>query len=473
MVFTTTPAPDIGQPPVDELQAERLAQSVQVEAAFVAAVQSRVVQPARFVVAFSGGLDSTVLLHLAAGQRSKTLAGDLLAIHVDHNISVTSAEWASHCEQIAQQWQVPFLCCQVPPGALAGGNLEHRAREIRYRLIAEQLGDNDLLMTAHHHRDQAETLLLQLFRGAGVRGTAAMAVESALSTGPAQQIRLLRPLLALSQQALEGYARHHQLQWVEDPSNQQQVQDRNFLRNKVMPVLRERWPALDNSLARSARLQAQSSELLDELAAQDMAKEQVSDGGLSRSRLRNLSVARRHNLLRFWLHQLRHTMPSEKQLQEMDRSVLQCRLDRLPRFTWGESVITCYQDRLKVERQQLEVTPEPMAEWLLTQTLEYPELGRQLIAVAADGGQGMRWSNQQRLEVRFRQGGETIVLNGHRRKLKKLLQQWAVPPAQRSRLPLIYGDQQLLAVPGYAIADSVRATSGEQGWYIHWLEQGS
>lgn len=475
MVSTTTPAPDSDQQIDADKPFKRLAPAAQVEATFIGALQDQIRQaePARVVVAFSGGLDSTVLLHLAAAhlvvsQQAKAAGAKLLAIHIDHNISEQSAQWAAHCAQIAQQWRVPYVCRQVEPGLLVGGNLEQRAREIRYQLIADQLDDDDLLLTAHHQRDQAETLLLQLFRGSGVRGTAAMAAASELSIGRSKP-GLLRPLLTLSQQELKDYADHHQLQWVEDPSNQQQVQDRNFLRNQVTPALRQRWPALDSTLARHARHQAQASELLDELAALDMAGMESSAAGLDRSGLLALSVNRRHNLLRFWLRQQGHLMPSEKQLLVLDSSVLQCRSDRSPQFTWGNSLITCYRGQLTVAWQRSAPIPAAMADWLLPQSHYCEALGYRLTATRTRHGLRIRWPDDQPLQVRFRQGGETIVVDGHRRKLKKLLQQWGVPPAQREALPLLLADGEMVAIPGYAVADSVRASDDQPGWQLRWL----
>ena len=472
---TTTPAPDSDQQRDADKPFKRREQAAQVEATFIGALQDQIRQaePARVVVAFSGGLDSTVLLHLAAAhlvgsQQGKAAGAKLLAIHVDHNISEQSAQWARHCALIAQQWRVHYVCCRVEPGLLVGGNLEQRAREIRYQLIADQLGDDDLLLTAHHQRDQAETLLLQLFRGSGVRGSGAMAAASELSIG-ASKPALLRPLLTLSQQALRDYADHHQLQWVEDPSNQQQVQDRNFLRNQVMPALRQRWPALDSTLARHARHQAQASELLDELAALDMAATDSSTAGLDRSGLLGLSVGRRHNLLRFWLRQQGHLMPSEKQLLVLDSSVLQCRSDRSPKFTWGNSLITCYRGRLEVAWQRSKPFPAGMSEWLLPRPHYFETLGYWLTATRTRHGLRICWPDDQSLQIRFRQGGETIVINGHRRKLKKLLQQWGVPPAEREVLPLLSTGGEIVAIPGYAVADSVRASDDQPGWQLRWL----
>ncbi|MBL4623029.1 MAG: tRNA lysidine(34) synthetase TilS, partial [Immundisolibacteraceae bacterium] len=396
---------------------------------------------------------------------------DLLAIHVDHNLSPQSAQWACHFQQIAQQWQVAYVCCQVEPGLLAGGNLEHRAREIRYQLIADQLGDDDLLLTAHHQRDQAETLLLQLFRGSGVRGTAAMAMQSNLSIGSSKPT-LLRPLLTLSQQDLKEYADHHKLQWVEDPSNQQQVQDRNFLRNQVMPALRQRWPALDNTLARHARHQAEAGELLDELALLDMAVLDSSKPGLDRSGLLELSVSRRHNLLRFWLRQQGHLMPSEKQLLALDSSVLESRSDRSPQFTWGNSVITCYRDRLAVAWQRPIQIPTQMPDWLLPESYDCAALGYRLTAIKTRHGLRICWPEDKPLQVCFRQGGETLVVNGHRRKLKKLLQQWGVPPVEREFLPLLSADGEIVAIPGYAVADSVTGIDDQPGWQLSWAATG-
>ena len=458
-----------------EESTEKIAeQATVVETAFIRALEAAELDSHRIWVAFSGGLDSTVLLHLAAGHRHKELFGQLCAIHVDHNIAADSAAWAEHCAAQAGQLQVPFTLCKVPADELVGGNLEQRAREARYRLIAAALSPDDLLLTAHHRRDQAETVLLQLFRGGGVRGTAAMGELSAQ-----HGIKLLRPLLDVDPQALRSYSVYHNLHWIEDPSNQQIVHDRNYLRHQVMPRLRQRWPGLDQALARSARLHAQSSELADDLAAIDLT---VAGSTVTKNNLQaepasitlncesliKLSPHRRSNLLRYWLMQMGYPVPSEIQLRVLQQSLLYSRADRSPVFTWRSSQVYRYRGELVASLRSNRSADIATEFWCVERPLLIKELGWQLSAHSCAEGPRMKWLPDRPLTVVFRQGGEVMQLHGHHRKLKKLFQEWGVPPGDRQRLPLIFADQELLAVPGYAVADSVRVTDGGEGWQLSW-----
>lgn len=443
-------------------------QAAGVDLAFEQALKSVDIGSGRFWVAYSGGLDSTVLLHLAARHRDRGWYGPLSAIHVNHNIDPEAADWATHCQQQAAQWQIPITCRVLGSGELEGGNLEQRARSARYRLISQVLSRGDLLATAHHRRDQAETLLLQLFRGGGVRGTAAMGRLSRRLG-----LSLIRPLLDVDPGALAAYARVHQLTWIEDPSNQQSVHDRNYLRLEIMPRLRQRWPGIDQVLARTARLHSQTSELVEELAAldwqtaMDTADPTSPQSGLGCQALADLSTARRSNLLRYWLTQQGYPLPSDRQLQALQQSLVFSRPDRSPVFSWGATEVYRHRGALFVRPLIKQNTESAVRSWSLNRRLQFETLGYELSASLATEGLRMRGSVEQPYSVGFRRGGETMRLRGHRRSLKKLLQEWRVPAVERPRLPLIFAEGELVAVPGHAVADSVRVHEGE-GWRVQW-----
>ncbi|MGI9321112.1 MAG: tRNA lysidine(34) synthetase TilS, partial [Thiogranum sp.] len=194
-------------------------------------------------VAFSGGVDSHVLLHLLAEAR-RQLPGSLAAVHVNHQIQQQSGDWEIHCRSVCEELRVPFHLLRVQGKARAGESPEAAARTARYRALADWLPTDAVLTTAQHRDDQAETLLLQLFRGSGPRGLAAMPENSALGRG-----RLLRPFLETSRQAIVSYARAHRLRWIEDPSNTDTRYDRNLLRQRIMPELQQQWPGLSKVLA--------------------------------------------------------------------------------------------------------------------------------------------------------------------------------------------------------------------------------
>ncbi|HYN76777.1 MAG TPA: tRNA lysidine(34) synthetase TilS, partial [Lamprocystis sp. (in: g-proteobacteria)] len=219
----------------------------------------------RIWVAYSGGLDSTALLH-AAGAVREHLPGALWAVHIDHGLSPESRRWGEHCRAVSAGLGVAFHCRRVELKPVPGESLEAVARAARYGELAALLGPGDLLLTAHHQDDQAETLLLALLRGSGVHGLAAMPFAVDLGLG-----HLVRPLLGVSRADLGRYAHTRGLTWVDDPSNRESAMDRNYLRNRVMPLLRERWPAVSATLSRSAGHCAAAADLVDLAAARELA----------------------------------------------------------------------------------------------------------------------------------------------------------------------------------------------------------
>ena len=252
-------------------------------------------------IAFSGGLDSTVLLHLLANTEHLP---PHKAIHIHHGLQAAADAWPSHCQSICDRLGVPLhvMHVQVQPGA----SLERAAREARYQAFAEVVGAGEVLLTGQHRDDQAETLLFRLLRGAGVRGLAAIPMHRPLANG-----HLVRPLLDASRAELEAYAHEHQLTWIEDPSNADPRFSRNYLRHRVFPLLTERWPQAVSSLARTAEHLSEAQGLLDELAQMDLhAADQSSPfpwlplPSLALAPLRELSDARQRNVLRHWLTQI-------------------------------------------------------------------------------------------------------------------------------------------------------------------------
>ncbi|EGH28298.1 tRNA(Ile)-lysidine synthetase, partial [Pseudomonas syringae pv. japonica str. M301072] len=255
-------------------------------------------------VGFSGGLDSTVLLHLLAELASRETLPALNAIHVHHGLQTAADGWPEHCQQVCKTLGVAFesVRVQVEPAA----SLEQAARQARYSAFSERLVEGEVLLTGQHRDDQAETLLFRLLRGAGVRGLAAMPDQRVLGRG-----HLLRPLLDVSRKQLEDYAHRHGLNWIEDPSNDDQQFSRNFLRSQVVPLLTSRWPQAAASLARTARHLGEAQQLLDELALQDIANAQAATSFtwvglpvLSLGPIAALSAARQRNALRHWLSPL-------------------------------------------------------------------------------------------------------------------------------------------------------------------------
>jgi tRNA(Ile)-lysidine synthase len=419
-------------------------------------------------VAFSGGVDSHVLLHALAALRP--LPGAALgAVHVNHGLQADAGHWQEHCRAVCQALDLPYADLRVDGRSAAGESPEAAARQARYRVLREWLPRGHCLLTAQHLDDQAETLLLQLLRGSGVRGLAAMPPVAGFGAG-----HLLRPLLDFTRQSMVVYARHHDLQWIEDPSNADTGIDRNYLRHRVLPVLRERWPAVSETLARSAGHCAEAADLLTGLAAQDItALSRGGDETLPVVGLRQLPPARRRNVLRHWIAARGGAMPSTAVLSRVEVDILDSRVDAEPCVCIGRHEIRRYRDRLYLVVQLPDPPQDRVLDWDIDGPLELPDAGG-VMTVREVTGSGIRRSAVQRaVQVTFRHGGERCRPAGrrHHHVLKKLLQEQGVPPWERRRLPLIYIGDRLAAVAGLWVCEPFAAAPGEAGLEICWLHQ--
>lgn len=388
-------------------------------------------------VAYSGGLDSTVLLHLLARLADRYELPVIRAIHVRHGLQVAADDWPAHCQLVCDELGVALSVIRVRVGS--GASVEQAARIARYQAFGECLGEGELLLTGQHRDDQAETVLFRLLRGAGVRGLAAMPAVRSLGRGS-----LVRPLLEVSRADLEAYARANGLAWVEDPSNQQLEYSRNFLRRQVLPLLQQRWPRTVSSLARTAGHMAEAQQLLDELAQQDLAAAQ--GGGdcqwpnlpnLALAPLRELTSARQRNALRYWLAGL--TLAPDENHWAGWECLRDARPDATPRWRLAGGELQRGGDRIWwLPDAWLEPVGGPVS-WSGPDTrLALPDNGTLQIEGQLPSG---------RLQVRYRQGGESMLVPMRgRRDLKRLLSEAGVPTFVRTRLPLLYCDEELVAV---------------------------
>ena len=409
----------------------------------------------RIVVAFSGGLDSSVLLHALAQVREQ-LPAPLHALHVDHSLQVASVGWAEQCRKVASSLDIDFSLLRILVDPAPGASVEAAARDGRYAALADFLEEGDVLFTAQHADDQAETFLLQALRGAGVAGLAAMPVQRTLGRGIH-----LRPLLPWTRRELETWAGEQGIEWIDDPSNAETRFDRNYLRNEILPSLRERWPGLARTLSRSATHCADARELLDEEAERLLDDAGATSTTLSMSFLRELGDARRRLLLRHWLQSAGAAAASDAQLAEM-LDLLESRDDATAEIRWDGHVLRCHRGDFHLE------APAGRA----------PRAGTWDTSAAFDlgGGHGILHREAADIgidpaigtvELRYREGGERLRPLGddHGRELKKLLQQRGVPRWRRDRLPLLYHRGRLVAVADLWIDQSVAA---EGGWRVRW-----
>jgi tRNA(Ile)-lysidine synthase len=421
-------------------------------------------KPGRYVIALSGGLDSTVLAHALADSRERH-GKSLLAVHVDHQLHPESARWKEYCRTLGDTLDIEFVAETVIVDAGHGGGLEAAAREARYAALAKYVGESDWLLSAHHRNDQAETLLLNLMRGSGPAGIAGIGLLTPFAAG-----WLVRPLIDVSRDALEAYAAARDLHWVDDPSNEDLRFDRNYLRHDVLPALDKRWPGVVERLARSADLAAEATTMLDELAASDLRNVGDAAARIDIQGLLRLSGARQRNLLRYAIRREGLPLPGAARLATILDSVLQAREDAQPVVQWEGGEVRRYRGRLYL------LPPVGERAW--------PSGGRPLAAEPVSLGPGMgslrlvpeaarglsRATVERGLSVRMRRGGEEIkpVGQAHTKKLKKLLQEKGIVPWLRERLPLIYAGDELVAVADLWLA---APAVSEPGTAICWDER--
>ncbi len=432
------------------------------------------------VVGLSGGMDSVVLLHLLQ-QISPQHSWRLSALHVHHGISPKADAWAAFCTDLCTNLAIPLHVERVDIAPLRHLGIEAAARELRYAALAAQAVD--YIALAHHQDDQAETLLLQLLRGAGVKGAAAMPfikrtsahtpsplVGEGRGEGGAPANFILRPLLDVPRAELLTYAKQHELQWVEDESNADDSYPRNFLRQRVMPLLEQRFPASSETLARSAQHFAEASELLDQLAQLD-AQNAMQDGTLDVLRLRELDALRARNLLRFFIGSRGAPLPSSARLQEMLSQLCHARADAALRVAFGAWEARRYQDRVHVFPTLPRLDAAWQMQWHGERELALPQLGGTLCFEPGAGvGLSLQKLQQGGVVVRLRQGAERVQLDARRpvRSLKNLLQEHDIPPWQRDTLPLLFCNEDLVAIPGLGVACAYQAAPHEQGLQLSW-----
>lgn len=414
-------------------------------------------------VGYSGGVDSHVLLHLCAND--PLYRRRIVAVYVHHGLQAEADAWAEHCRRIAGQLGVGFRQLRVDAHPNKRQSPEEAARIARYAAFETLLGQGDALLLAQHGEDQLETVLLQLFRGAGVAGLAAMPASVPFGQG-----MMLRPLLGSDKQSIWQYAAKHKLQWVEDPSNRAVDYDRNFLRNNIIPLLKQRWPSLDKTVSRSARHCAEAAELLagmaDELLQLGCDRR---DKSLAVDRLLGLESSRRTLLLRRWFRYLGLQPPGEVLVQTIVREVAEARAGADPELRTQGRSIRRYRGRLYCLSEN-SLLPDKCRIWPEGSKRLRQKNGYCLRLVPAQAGIPVVVWEQAVVTVKRRQGGESLALSGRkgRHSLKKLFQEASVPPWQRKRMPLIYLDGRLAAVADLWLAAEFFCAGGEPCYRISW-----
>lgn len=399
--------------------------------------------PAGYVVAFSGGGDSKAVL-LALHELEPRLP--LRAVHVSHGLHENAPRWADRCRALCDRIGLPLEVIDVRVSD-DGRGLEAAARRARYHAFESSLRPGEMLLTGHHRDDQAETLLLQLVRGAGLDGLSGMAACRPLGEG-----WLARPLLDVSRVELRAWLESRGEDWVEDPDNDNLERGRNFIRHRVMPLIESRWPGAAAVLARDADNLSDARTALESWCRESLAEALTPAGdGLRLDVLAGLGQARARQVLRLWLRHAGLPTPQRDQFDELMSQAFGAGPNAMPLVTWPGAEVRRYRDVLYAMVPRDEPDPSTSLEWDVSGPLELPAgIGRLVIAGPPGGNPGWR------LRVGFRRGGERIRLPGrqHDTELKTLMQDMGVPPWERGRVPLVYDDGELAAVGDWRFSNS-------------------
>lgn len=421
---------------------------------------------AAYCVAFSGGADSTALLAAMAEVAEATPGVRLRAVHIDHGLQPQSAEWARRAAQVCGNFDVPCTVERVRVATGAGESVEASARAVRYAALSRLLAPGEYLLTAHHVDDQLETVLLQLARGAGVAGFAAMPTNMPFAGG-----RHLRPLITVTHAELLEYLESRGIEWLDDPMNSDPRFDRTFLRTTVIPVLRRRWPAIAANAARSARHMAEAQRLLDSIAERDWVRARDGDR-LDLAGLAGLSHERACNLLRFWIRGAGRPLPSAHNLERLLAMMTQAAGDSTPRVNWPGADVRRYRGRLYLA-ESYELAAIGGLSWPWERTPQV-QLGSGLGSLRLADGPGVAALARERLpetlEIRGGSAGGSLrpAAGARRRTLRNLFQENGIVPWVRTHIPLIYAAGELIAVGDLWTEAKYQPADGETAAHIEW-----
>lgn len=390
-----------------------------------------------WVVSYSGGKDSHVLLHaLSLLRNTLDKPFSLRAVHINHQINPYADFWADHCQKIAKDLNVDCKVFKVDLNLQKGESLEAKARTARYDVIKQDLNSNDILLTAHTQDDQAETLLLQLLRGAGVQGLSAMGEVKALGAS-----ELYRPLLSITREEIDIACKTYNLTHIVDDSNDNLRFDRNYIRHEILPLLKTRFKGAVPSLARSASLCQEATFLQKEQSQADF--QSIVGSELSKikiSMLKNLSFERQKAVVRYWINKNGHSYPSKSKLEDIIHQMNYARIDATPSIEWGNTIVRAYKANWYINSKQS--SSQKNYEFSLEKAI----------------GQGYRVESildESKLTIKYRQGGERCKPAGQlfSKSLKKWFQIFNVPVWVRDSVPLVYYQEILIGAVGYFICE--------------------
>ncbi len=418
----------------------------------------------RYIVAYSGGLDSHVLLHALSVLRDQHEDfPPLEALHVHHGVNDKADEWVKHCHSICESLSVPLSVSYINP-EIDGPSLENILREARYSVFERYIGNRDVILQAHHADDQAETIMFRMLRGTGAQGASGISKTRSLGLG-----QLQRPLLNYSRSDLEEYARVNNLSWVEDESNTDTGFDRNFLRHEVLPPVAQRWPHYRESMLRFADINAQLQSTVDYFIRNELDKGLEGDS-LNISWLVSYDKYLQIELLRGWLQRLNLAVPGYERLQQIRSEVINARQDAQPVMFWSGVELRRFNNALYAMQPLPVHDTGQQYEWTLSERLHLPS-GGVLSAdkITGEGGLNIRFANKL-LNIRFRQGGERCCPAGRSgsHPLKKLFLEYRIPPWLRDRVPLVYDQDTLIAVADLWVCEGFQSKDLDPGFCLRW-----
>ncbi|WP_044617179.1 tRNA lysidine(34) synthetase TilS [Gynuella sunshinyii] len=419
-------------------------------------------KPTRILIAYSGGVDSHVLLHALVRSNPSV---PVLAVHVHHGLSPNADKWAEHCADVCQQYGVACQCLYVQVEN-QGKGIEAAARDARYQEFEKLLVSGDILLTAHHADDQIETFMLRLLRGAGLEGLSAMSESRSCGAG-----LLVRPLLQLQRSELMAYAEDEGFRWVDDESNDDNRYDRNFLRNQLFPLIESRWPQYRQTVTRAINHIQNAAGNEQEQLYPELNHRLTVENALKIVGFEETDRALIMKLLRLWLGLMNLTVPSQKVLEEIVSSVIFARADAEPAVYLKDYSIRRFKTAIyavpvlaELPRTTIVIKPDVATDIPGVGTVEL------VSEIAKDDKRWLLSGRFLPLTVAFRVGGERAIPVGRQgsRDLKRLLQEYRIEPWWRDRLPLLYWNGELVMVADQFVCEGFQAAPGEMGYRLKW-----
>ena len=391
-----------------------------------------------FLIAYSGGCDSTALLYFANKTARKNKI-NIRAIHVNHNLNKESKKWENHCKEFCKGINVELYIENVNIILKPGDSVEEKAREERYLSIYSQMGKKTLMMTAHHGDDQAETFLYQLFRGSGAKGLSSMPRIKKIKKG-----FHFRPFLAFNKKTLEDFVAFKSLSYVEDLSNNNTDFSRNFIRKEILPNIKRKWPSCASTISRSAQNLSELFKLNEDLAMIDIQKFLVKNICKLSISVRGLDKYRCNNVIRYWISKNNYRMPSVEQMNSIYSNVINAGKDKVPFFLCSEYEIRRHNDYIEIMLPLKNHDSSIVYKWKYMATLVITNLSLNLSWNDLEKRFGRKIAYD--VEVRFRKSGENIKLYNSKKSLKDYMREINMPPWKRDRTPLIYIDKELRVI---------------------------